>query len=183
MLFTRVHLPTSIRTIVRNASAKKVLAWTPVKTTGLPEHFLVATSDALISAKNNSSSDGKAEAAHSWPWSSIDRAAWDPTTFTLTVTFTTGTDPLAALMPEKTPVRFLTAIRERIEHSVVMSETVPLKDGTKARVALRRPVDGELFIEVLHDEPQPATNAEDRTKIDNVVARVHDLSGAPLKTC
>ncbi|WP_051196911.1 hypothetical protein [Jonesia quinghaiensis] len=183
MLFTRAHLPTSIRTVVREASTQKVLAWTPVQRSTLPEEFLVATSDALIFAKLHDPDSETPTPARSWPWAHIDRAAWDPTTSLLTVTFTTAAEALTAPMPTKIPVRFLTTIRERIEHSVVMSETVPLKDGRKARVALRRPVNGELFIEVLHDTPHPTPGEKDRTKIDDVVARFHDLSGAPLKTC
>ncbi|ACV09169.1 hypothetical protein [Jonesia denitrificans] len=197
MLFTRSTLPRDIASRARTLSRPPFLAWmrdTPHSTSQITAttRFLIATRSHLVLITENnaeqasptpSSSAVSPDGDNRWEWSHVDRASWDPTDQKLTVTFTTSTEPLTVTASTDTPVRFLTVLRERIEHTVVMSETITLDNSRNVRIALRRTPNGDTFIEVLHDRNAPPTDHEIRTKVTPVVARFRELSGAPLKTC
>jgi len=112
------------------------------------------------------------------PWWLVDRAGWDPTTDQLRVSFTTGTDPLRVQVAGKTPVRFLTLLRDRVENSVVISETVPLGTGDNVRVAVRRTPDQGLVVQAIGDPGIDVNHPEVSRRIRPVMEKLAEVSGA-----
>jgi|GEM_PF-2742785 len=112
------------------------------------------------------------------PWWLVDRAGWDPTTDQLHVSFTTGTDPLRVQVAGKTPVRFLTLLRDRVENSVVISETVPLGTGDNVRVAVRRTPDQGLVVQAIGDPGIDVNHPEVSRRIRPVMEKLAEVSGA-----
>lgn len=80
------------------------------------------------------------------PWHLVDGGSWDPDNLTLTVTFVDGARPRQWLLTESTA--FLAAFRERVQASVVLSESVDLGGRRSARVVIRK----DLADGTLHDQ-------------------------------
>lgn len=79
------------------------------------------------------------------PWHLVDNGKWDHDNFTLTVTWVDGARPQQWLFRDSGG-QVLTAFRERVQASVVISEAVDLgSKARKARVVIRKDLaDGSL---------------------------------------
>lgn len=83
-----------------------------------------------------------------WPWHLVDAGAWDHDTFTLTVTWVDGQSPQQWVFRDTMAV--LVAFRERVQASVVLTETVGFGVNRSARVVIRKNLqDGALFDQTL----------------------------------
>lgn len=69
-------------------------------------------------------------------WHLVDGGAWDHDTFTLQVTWVDGHPPTRWVLPE--PSLFPETFRERVQASVILTDTVPLGERRSARVVLRQ---------------------------------------------
>ena len=113
------------------------------------------------------------------PWCRVDRASWDPAAAALTVSWVDSPEPtpLRLAHPERTS--FARVFRERVQHSVVLSETVHLPDGLSARVAVRRDAMGDLFTQVVPDPGADVRSARSAQLIRSALSRLRSTSGAP----
>lgn len=123
-----------------------------------------------------------ADGSHAWarPWSDVDRASWDPETSTITVTWVDGSPPLALRLADEGRSALAQVLRERVQSSVVLSETVTLTAGRTARVAVRRDGSGRLFSQVVADLGVDLTDPEVTARVDAAESRVRSASGLPL---
>ncbi len=113
------------------------------------------------------------------PWSDVDRARLDPETSTLSVVWVEGgTDRLHLVDTGRQP--FPGVLRERVQSSVVHSETVTLPDCRRVRVALRRTEDAGLITQVIGDGRIDLADPAVADVIDAAEARVREAAGLPL---
>ncbi|GAA2722317.1 hypothetical protein [Cellulomonas aerilata] len=112
------------------------------------------------------------------PWSDVDRATLDPATSTLSVMWVEGAPDLLRLTDDR-PAAFPAALRERVQSSVVHSETVTTRDGQRIRVALRRDENGALLTQVLGDERVDLSDPAVAALVDAAEARVREAAGLP----
>ena len=137
--------------------------------------WAVATQRSLVVVPGPAS---PSPAAVSSPWCRVDRASWDPAEAALTVRWVDSPEPtpLRLIYPERTT--FARVFRERVQHSVVLSETVHLPDGLSARVAVRRDAMGELFTQVVPDPGADVRSARSAQLIRSALVRLRSTSGA-----
>ncbi|ACZ21342.1 hypothetical protein Sked_14030 [Sanguibacter keddieii DSM 10542] len=133
--------------------------------------WAVATAASLIR------SDGTSTAACSW--TDVDRGAWDPTTATLTVTWVDGSPPLVLTVADPRRTALMRVFRERVQASVVMSETVALGPGLTARVAVRKDLHGNLVTQVVGDAGADMSDPLVQAAVRSALARLRSASGAP----
>lgn len=113
-------------------------------------------------------------------WSDVDRAGYDPESATITVSWVDGAPPLALRLADPRRTSLAQTLRERVQSSVVLSETVTFAAGLTARVAVRRDADGELFSQVVADPGLDLTDPEVEARVDAAEGRVRSASGLPL---
>ncbi|SED99755.1 hypothetical protein [Ruania alba] len=83
------------------------------------------------------------------PWSDVDTAAWSSETGHVTVTWVDGSEPTTLSVGDDAAVSdFVYALKERVDHSLVLLETVQITGGGYLRGAIRRNPDGSLFSQV-----------------------------------
>ncbi|UFU04908.1 hypothetical protein [Ruania halotolerans] len=83
------------------------------------------------------------------PWSDVDAASWDSEEGAVTISWVDGSAPTSLAVGEQAKVaEFVYALKERIDHSLVLLETVQLSGGGYLRGAIRRNADGSLFSQV-----------------------------------
>lgn len=112
------------------------------------------------------------------PWWQVDRAGWDPESDVLYVSFAASLERLSVRALGKTPVRFLTVLRERVENSVVISETVPLGTGDNVRVAVRRTPDRGLVVQAIGDAGIDVSHPDVAKRVRPVMEKLAEVSGA-----
>jgi len=114
----------------------------------------------------------------SWPWTEVDRAAFDPEAAVVHVTLVTGETIDLELTAERNR-SFAQTLRERVQNSVVTASSTQLENGTTVRVAVRRASDGQLFSQVIAvgvlDLSEPTTAAV----VDELESRVRQAAGLP----
>lgn len=112
------------------------------------------------------------------PWADVDRASLDPGTATLTVTWVEGPPDRLRLASDR-PQPFPGVLRERVQSSVVHSESVTLRDGRRVRVALRRTEDAGLVTQVIGDGRVDLSDPAVAALVDAAEARVREAAGLP----
>ncbi len=95
--------------------------------------LLVATTTHLYAATG-------AEVVLRRPWHLVDSARWDDQTSSLALTWVDGERRARWLLGEA--AGFLQVLRERVQASVVLAESVDLGPGRTARVVIRRDLAG-----------------------------------------
>jgi hypothetical protein len=144
----------------------RVVAWAE-----LADGWAVASRRALHIAP-----DG--EPVRRRPWSDVDRASLDPETSTLTVEWVEG-PPDHLRLADDGPQPFPGALRERVQSSVVHSETVTVRGSRRVRVAVRRDEEGGLFTQIIGDSGLDLTDPAVAAVVDAAEARVRDAAGLP----
>jgi hypothetical protein len=112
------------------------------------------------------------------PWSDVDHASLDPDTATLTVEWVEG-PPDRLRLTNDAPQPFPGVLRERVQSSVVHSETVTVRGSRRVRVAVRRDEEGGLFTQVIGDRGLDLTDPTVAAVVDAAEARVRDAAGLP----
>ncbi|MFI2752429.1 hypothetical protein ACGIF2_03230 [Cellulomonas sp. P22] len=97
------------------------------------------------------------DAVERHPWLDVDRANLTAETMTITVHRVDGTSEDLPLT-ERGAETFARTLRERVQASVVHSESIALPGGRTVRVAVRHDEDGSLFSQVVGD---PTVDLED----------------------
>ncbi|WP_456817902.1 hypothetical protein [Cellulomonas sp. URHB0016] len=121
---------------------------------------------------------GRTEVARS-PWCDIDGGTLDPATRTLSVRWVWGSTSQLVFPEEPAARTFSQAFRERVQQSVVHVVTASVPDGRRARVALRRDEDGELFTQVISDGNVDLGDAAMAAAVDAAEAEIRDAVGLP----
>ncbi|QTE28452.1 hypothetical protein [Pengzhenrongella sicca] len=166
-LFTRpTPLPQRVRAALELERADRVLA-----SAELTDGWAVASRQALHLSDD-------AASVRRRPWSDVDHASLDPETLTLTVEWVDGTTEDLHLADGRHPA-FTRTLRERVQSSVVHTETVSLPGGAQARVALRRGPDGDLFSQVTGRGTVDLTDPRVAALVDAAEARVRSAAGLP----
>lgn len=179
MLFKRTTLPTAQAQQLRKVTSARAVAWIDFPSVA-PEDldqpdikkdaWVITTAKQLVLL-----TDGEEKV---WPWHLVDRASWDPETSQLVISFVQDTNPLVITITDKAPKKLLTHFRERVDHSVVVSESVPLTMTQTARVAVRRDDHGQLIIQTVYDPGVNPNAAAVTRKVGPVIERLRDMSGA-----
>lgn len=132
-------VPEAVRAMIGAVGTDRLLSWAQDTSRG---ETLVAGANQLYAV----SSDGAVVTAR--PWHLVDAGRWDHDTFTLTVTWVDGARPQSWRIPDRTLLP--ETVRERVQASVVLAETVALGGRRSARVVLRRNLaTGELVGQTL----------------------------------
>ena len=113
------------------------------------------------------------------PWADVDRAVLDPESATLTVRWVEG-EPDRLQLADDRGMTFPQVLRERVQASVVHSQTVTLRDGRQVRVALRRSEEGPLLTQVIGDGHVDLADPDVAALVDAAEARVREAAGLPL---
>ena len=119
-----------------------------------------------------------AEAVLRRPWIEVDRAQLTAETSTITVHWVDGTTEDLPLTERGAPA-FAQALRERVQSSVVHSETVVLPGGATVRVALRRDERGNLVSQVIGDASVDLAEPRVGALVDAAELRVRRAAGLP----
>jgi hypothetical protein len=162
----RPSLPTAVRARLELPAGDRVVA-----AAELTSGWAVATRTALHIVVG----DGPVRRR---PWSDVDRASLDPTTATLSVVWVEG-PPDALQLTDDRRQPFPGVLRERVQSSVVHSESVTVPGGARVRVAVRRAETGTLFTQVLGDERVDLTDPAVASVVDAAEARVREAAGLP----
>ncbi|MBD5787964.1 hypothetical protein IF650_17535 [Cellulosimicrobium terreum] len=168
--FRRPTLPDDVRRALDLGPGDKVLAVAEL----VDGSWAVATRARLVTCGH----DGSQAAAR--PWADVDRASYSPETSTIAVTWVDGADLLALAIADPRRTALAQTLRERVQSSVVLSETVTLAAGRTARVAVRRDVDGRLFSQVVAEAGVDLDDPEVAARVDAAESRVRSASGLPL---
>ncbi|WP_066587814.1 hypothetical protein [Cellulomonas timonensis] len=112
------------------------------------------------------------------PWIDVDRAQLTVETSTITVHWVDGTTEDLPLTERGAPA-FAQTLRERVQSSVVHSETVVLPGGATVRVALRRDEQGDLVSQVIGDGSVDLSQPRVGALVDAAELRVRRAAGLP----
>jgi hypothetical protein len=113
------------------------------------------------------------------PWADVDQGSLDPATRTLTVRWVWGDSTRLRFAEDRASIVFNQTFRERVQASVVHTTSVALPGGRRARVALRRDEDGELFSQVLAEGDVDLADPDVAPLIDAAEDAVRDAAGLP----
>ncbi|HWS57209.1 MAG TPA: hypothetical protein VN257_01615 [Actinotalea sp.] len=110
------------------------------------------------------------------PWSDVNTARLDPDSLELTVTWVDGATPTVLHLTDDSRA-LPRAVHDRVQSSVVHSETVPVPHGQSARVVLRRAAGGELFTQVIGTGGVDLGDPTVAAAVDAAEARVREAAG------
>lgn len=113
------------------------------------------------------------------PWCDVDRAAFDPHRSVLTVEWVDATPTLTLPLLDATATNLPTVLRERVQRSVVLAETVTVPGGT-VKVAVRRDRDGSLFSQAVATQGADLADRAVADVVDATEARLREACGLPL---
>ncbi|NMR19174.1 hypothetical protein [Cellulomonas fimi] len=163
----RAPLPPDVRARVDLAARDRVLA-----AAELTDGWAIATRLALYVVAAPRDVERRA-------WADVDRATLDPERSVITVDWVDGGRRELHVADENQNA-FPRTLHERVQSSVVHSETVELPGGGRVRVALRRDEDGELFSQVIGDGLTDLGDPGVAARVDAAEARVRGAAGLPL---
>jgi hypothetical protein len=162
----RPSLPAHVLRVLDLPDGDRVVAWAD-----LTDGWAVASRQALHIAPAGGPVRRR-------PWSDVDRASLDPETATLTIVWVEGPSDHLRLADDG-PQPFPGALRERVQSSVVHSETVTVRGNGRVRVAVRRDESGGLFTQVIGDGQVDLRDPAVAAVVDAAEARVRDAAGLP----
>jgi hypothetical protein len=106
-------------------------------------------------------------------WTDVDSAALDAETGELEVRWVDGTPPVR-FEPGQALGR---VVHERVQNSVVLAETVPVRGDRALRVAVRRDQDGTLFTQVVGNGRVDLSDPAVAGAVDAAEARLREAAG------
>lgn len=119
--------------------------------------------------------DEGGEVVVSRAWHEIATGEWDEDRHVLTVSWVDGTNPIRVKTIDPAPVNFNRVFKERVDASVVYSESHPVPGGV-LRGALRRTPTGELISQISSDG-QLAHTPQLQQQIEWLEAKLWDFVG------
>lgn len=170
MWFRRSPLPGTLRRALPLARAERVLASAELA----DDRWAVATTADLVVL-----GPGSDEISTRRPWCDVDRGVFDPERSELAVEWVDAAPDtvLRLVNPERTP--FPQALRERVQWSVVLSETVAVPGGD-VKVAVRRTADGHFFSQAVAGPGVDLDDPRVSRVVDATESRVRGASGLPV---
>ncbi|WP_324651160.1 hypothetical protein [Georgenia sp. H159] len=109
-------------------------------------------------------------------WDEVENGAWDGDTGTFTITWADRERPDQPLVLDSDDVAvFTSALRERVQASVVHHETITV-DGTRVRATVRRREDGSLYSQLTAFGPLRRSEDVER-ELDELERRVREAVG------
>ncbi|TRW46882.1 hypothetical protein [Georgenia yuyongxinii] len=113
------------------------------------------------------------------PWHTVQHGRWDGALHQFTVTWVDGAQrPLALTTATDEVESFATALRERVQSSVVHTETAQTTTGALVRAQIRRDEDGSLFSQ-LTAQGELVGDDDERRLIDALERRARAAVGLP----
>lgn len=116
----------------------------------LAEELLVDDSWAFASTSGFAVVGREGEVIAQRPWHEVATGEWDDERHIMTVTWVDGSRPTRIKTVDPDPISFPRIFKERVDASVVYSETHPAAGG-ELRGALRRTPSGELISQISSD--------------------------------
>jgi hypothetical protein len=166
----RAELPPAIAETLELAKGERVLAFGIDDNTG---GYLVATTYAFSVVSST------AERLVRRRWLSVDAAAWEPETATLTVTWADGGRGAQWTISDQL-TRLPETLRERVQASVVLSTRLTLGDRRTGRVAIRQDfATRELVAQTLLGPYARADDPEVQAHVQAALAHLRDQVGLP----
>lgn len=166
-LFARSSLPDNARRSLNLTPDDRVLTAAEL-TDGT---WAVATRTTLAVTGN---------ASPSRAWCDVDRAAYDPLTSSITVEWVDGGPSLVLELAGERGTAFARTLRERVQSSVILAETLTFPGDRRVRVAVRRSADRTLFSQVVADPGVDLDDPAVSAVVDAAENRVRQASGLPL---
>ncbi|MEI2779616.1 MAG: hypothetical protein V9G19_27395 [Tetrasphaera sp.] len=109
------------------------------------------------------------------PWHLVDTGSWDHDHFTLTITWVDGSRPQQWVFRNASGL--LAAFRERVQASVVLSESVPV-GARQARVVIRKNLaDGTLHDQTILGKGMRMSDPEVAQRVGDTRARLREQVG------
>jgi hypothetical protein len=113
------------------------------------------------------------------PWHAVQHGRWDGELRRFTVSWVDGAQPPLVLTTAADDVEtFTAAVRERVQSSVVHTETAETPHGTLLRAQIRRGEDGTLFSQLTAQGPLQG-DEDERRVIDALESRARAAVGLP----
>ena len=176
----------AVRRAARSHGTGSVLAQSALVTSsGEVWAFATRAELLVIAASGSAGNGGGADEERGAPdvvvhreWCDVDRATFDPDANVIRVHWVDDAEPTLLTLDARRTV-LPQVLRERVQWSVVLAETVRLPHGQTARVAVRRRLDGTLFSQVIGDAGVDMTDPDTLSKVDDAEARVRNAAGLP----
>ena len=174
-----------VRDAVRSHRTDSVLARAALVTSSVETWALVTRAELLV-VSAPTSANGQDDAAFQEArsvvvrreWSDVDRATYDTESNVIRVHWADGDEPTVLALDGRRSV-LPQVLRERVQWSVVLAESVRLPGERSARVAVRRRADGELFSQVIGGGDVDLADPDIAHVIDAAEARVRNAAGLP----
>lgn len=112
-------------------------------------------------------------------WCDVDRAALDPLTANLTITWADASPVTELRLANIKDPKFAAMLHDRVQASVIVAETVRLPHKQVVRVAVRRDAAGELFSQVIGPGTIRLDDPETVALVDAAESRIRDACGLP----
>ncbi|MCK9793229.1 hypothetical protein M1843_05650 [Isoptericola sp. 4D.3] len=170
MWFRRSPLPADVRRTLPLARGERVLA-----SAELPDdRWAVATTADLVVV-----GPGPQDVGTRRPWCDVDRGTFDPERSELVVEWVDAAADTVLRLVDAERTSFPQALRERVQWSVVLAETVTVPGGGEVKVAVRRTADGGLFSQAVAGAGVDLGNPAVARVVDATESRVRGASGLP----
>lgn len=170
MWFRRPSLPDDVRRGLSLAPGERILAVAELADGG----WAVATTADLAVVHG---ADGGSPRR---PWAHVDRASFDPDRGVLTVIWVDATHDTTLWLVDAERSVLPQTLRERVQWSVVLAETVAVPGGGDVKVAVRRTADGAMFSQALAGPGVDLEDPDVARVVDATESRVRGASGLPL---
>ncbi|MFE5309355.1 hypothetical protein [Isoptericola sp. NPDC056573] len=170
MWFRRSALPDDLRRALPLAPGERVLASAQLA----DDRWAVATTADLVVV-----GPGTGDPVARRPWCDVDRGVFDPERSELAIEWVDAAPDTVLRLVDAERTSFPQALRERVQWSVVLAETVAVPGGD-VKVAVRRTADGRLFSQAVAGQGVDLDDPRVARVVDATESRVRGASGLPV---
>ncbi len=173
MWFRRSPLPDDVRQTLALARGERPLASAELA----GDAWAVATVAELVVVTTGPGSPPAVRLRR--PWADVDRAAFDPERGVLTVEWVDAAPDTLLRLVDTERATFPQTLRERVQWSVVISETVSVPGDGEVRVAVRRTADGAMFSQAVAGPGVDLADPAVARVVDATESTVRGAAGLP----
>ncbi|MGE9350121.1 hypothetical protein ACQP60_11680 [Isoptericola variabilis] len=170
MWFRRSPLPDDHRRALPLARGERILAAAELH----DERWAVATTADLVVV-----GPGAGDVVARRPWCDVDRGVFDPERSELSIEWVDSAPDTVLRLVDAERTSFPQALRERVQWSVVLAETVAVPGGD-VKVAVRRTADGQFFSQAVAGPGVDLDDPRVARVVDATESRVRGASGLPV---
>lgn len=170
MWFRRSPLPDDLRRALPLARGERVLA-----SAQLPDDRWAVATTADLAVVGPAAGDVVSRR----PWCDVDRGVFDPERAELAIEWVDAAPDTVLRLLDAERTSFPQALRERVQWSVVLAETVAVPGGD-VKVAVRRTADGRLFSQAIAGTGVDLDDPRVARVVDATESRVRGASGLPV---